>query len=143
VILLPSVPIDILIDFIKYINSLRESTVIVVEGRNDIDALRVIGIKLSSGKFLAIKGLSRDDVVDRIYQEPNIILLSDFDREGKRIRHKIRQEIQRRRGHGKIDSYPRQLLYKFFRSARINEIEEIKQFQSEIREKLFDLDELK
>ncbi len=134
---------DLLIRFVEYINSLSDPTVIIVEGKNDINALNTIGIKLLSGTFLAIKGFSIDEIVDQVYQIPNIILLVDFDREGKRIRLKLRHEIQRRKGHGKIDSYPRQLLYRFFRSVRINEIEEVKQFQKIIQEKVFDLDDVK
>ena len=40
----------------------------------------------------------------------------------------MKAELQKRKGHGVIDPYPRQLLYKFFRAVRINEIEELKQF---------------
>ena len=44
----------------------------------------------------------------------------------------MKAELQKRKGHGIIDPYPRQLLYRFFRAVRINEIEELKQFSSVI-----------
>lgn len=123
-----SLPLDLLSTFVDYCNSITDSTVIVVEGNRDIEALRSIGLNLTSGKILAKKGLSLAQTVDQIYKFPVIILLLDFDKAGARIRGKLKQEIQKRKGHGLIDSFPRQLLYKFCRAARINEIEEIKQF---------------
>lgn len=136
---LPPPPFDLLVRFIEYLNSLNERTVIIVEGKNDTKALVEIGVSLVSGKLITLSGMSLDEVVDLVYLEPKIILLVDFDPEGKRIRQKLKHEIQRRKGHGKIDPYPRQLLYQFFRSTRINEIEELKQFQFDLQGKLFDL----
>ena len=125
---LTTLPINLITDFVDYCNSIQESTVIIVEGKRDIKALKAIGINLNNGRILARKGLSMNDLVDDVVSTPVIVILVDFDREGKRMRNSIKQEIQRRKGHGLVDSYPRQLLYKFFRAARINEIEELKQF---------------
>ncbi|MHA2094206.1 MAG: toprim domain-containing protein [Candidatus Hodarchaeales archaeon] len=102
----------------------------LVEGKRDIEALETIGIKLTNGKILARKGLSLINVVDKIHDTSVIILLLDFDKEGKHIRGKILKELQTRKGHGFIDPFPRQLMYKFFRAARINEIEEVKRYSS-------------
>ena len=125
---LTKIPLDLLREFVDYCNSIQELTVIIVEGKRDIVALKAIGIELINGRFLAHKGYSMNDLIDQVISTPVIINLVDFDREGKRLRNTIKNEIQRRKNHGFLDPYPRQLLYKFFRAARINEIEELKQF---------------
>jgi 5S rRNA maturation endonuclease (ribonuclease M5) len=125
---LTSPPLHLITDFVDYCNSIQESTVIIVEGKRDIEALKAIGIDLIDGRFFARKGYSLNDLIDEIVSTPVIIILVDFDQEGKRLRNAIKHEIQRRKGHGRVDPFPRQLLYKFFRAVRINEIEELKQF---------------
>jgi 5S rRNA maturation endonuclease (ribonuclease M5) len=60
----------------------------------------------------------------------------DFDREGRHLRKVLKKELQHFKGHGVIDSFPRQLLYKFFRAARINEVEELLQFGDVLHSKL-------
>jgi 5S rRNA maturation endonuclease (ribonuclease M5) len=125
---LPKSPLYLITDFVDYCNSIQESTVIIVEGKRDIQALKDIGIDLIDGRIFARKGYSLNDLIDEIVSTPVIIILVDFDQEGKRLRNAIKHEIQRRKGHGDVDPFPRQLLYKFFRAVRINEIEELKQF---------------
>jgi 5S rRNA maturation endonuclease (ribonuclease M5) len=121
-------PLYLITDFVDYCNSIQESTIIIVEGKRDILALKAIGIDLIDGRIFARKGYSLNDLIDEIVSTPVIIILVDFDQEGKRLRNAIKHEIQHRKGHGYVDPLPRQLLYKFFRAARINEIEELKQF---------------
>jgi len=121
-------PLNILAQFVEYCNSITEPVVIVVEGKRDIEALYSIGIKLHTGKIVARKGLSLMELIEQILSSSVIILLLDFDREGRHMWSRLKKELQDRKGHGFIDPYPRQLLYKFFRAARINEIEEVKQF---------------
>ncbi len=122
------VPLDILSQFVAHCNSIPEKTVIIVEGKRDIEALELIGIKLTNGTILAKKGQSVSNLVNLIQRTPVIILLPDFDKEGKHLRGKILKELQKYKGHGLIDPIPRQLLFKFCRATRINEIEELKQF---------------
>lgn len=121
-------PLELIQDFVYYCNSIQELLVIIVEGKRDIQALIDIGIELVNGRILAHKGYSMNDLIDQVVLTPVIIILVDFDQEGKRLRNTIKHEIQRQKNHGFVDPYPRQLLYKFFRAARINEIEELKQF---------------
>ena len=120
----------------NYCNNLDEKTIILVEGKRDIEALVAIGVFLPKGQILARKGLDLNTLVDYVFPFQRIILLFDFDREGKYLRKSFKQELQHRKGHASIDSFPRQLLYKFFRAARINEIEELKQFIDIIRDKV-------
>ena len=126
--LLTILPLNLIRDFVDYCNSIQELMVIIVEGKRDIEALKDIGVELVNGRILALKGYSINDLIDQVVSTPVIIILVDFDQEGKRLRNKIKSEILRRKNHGFLDPYPRQLLYKFFRAARINEIEELKQF---------------
>ncbi|MCK4847925.1 MAG: hypothetical protein KAT16_02760 [Candidatus Heimdallarchaeota archaeon] len=121
-------PLDLITEFVDYCNSIQELMVIIVEGKRDIQALKAIGIELVNGRILAHKGYSINDLIDEVVSTPVIIILVDFDQEGKRLRNTIKHEILRRKNHGFLDHHPRQLLYKFFRAARINEIEELKQF---------------
>ncbi len=125
---LTNLPLNLLREFVDYCNSIQELAVIIVEGKRDIQALKAIGIELVNGRILANKGYSMNDLIDQVISTPVIIILVDFDQEGKRLRNTIKSEIQRRKNHGYLDPFPRQLLYKFFRAARINEIEELKQF---------------
>ena len=121
-------PIELLIQFINYCKSLDDSTIVVVEGKRDIEALIHLGIHFDQHSILARRGMSTEELVDRISPKKTIVLLLDFDHEGKKQRKVIRNSIQRRKGHGFIDPFPRQLLFKFCRAARITEIEELKQF---------------
>jgi 5S rRNA maturation endonuclease (ribonuclease M5) len=111
---------------IKYCNTLDESAVIIVKGKRDIEALLAVGIQLDKRTILARKGFSTEELVDKISDVNSIILLLDFDREGKHARKLLKNSIQLRKGHGYIDPFPRQLLYKFFRAVQISEIEELK-----------------
>jgi 5S rRNA maturation endonuclease (ribonuclease M5) len=121
-------PIELLTQFIHYCNSFDDSTVIIVEGKRDIEALSILGVHFSQHSIIARSGLSTEELVDRILSKKTIVLLLDFDREGKHQRKVIRNSIQRRKGHGLIDPFPRQLLFKFCTAARISEIEELKKF---------------
>ncbi|MFX0183595.1 MAG: toprim domain-containing protein [Candidatus Hodarchaeota archaeon] len=110
--------------FIQYCKNLSNA-VIIVEGKRDIETLRKLGI---SNEIIQRGGLSLNELVDRVYQLPTIIILTDFDAKGKRLRGQIKKEIQKRKGHGRIDPLPRQFLYKFCRAYKISEIEDLDRF---------------
>ncbi len=111
--------------FIKYCNSIEERTVIIVEGKRDGNLLRKLDINTT---IVEKSGFSIPELVDKIYSFENIIILTDFDAEGKRLRHLIKKEIQSRKGHGRIDPRARQILFRFCRSLNISEIENLKRF---------------
>ncbi len=113
---------DLLNKFLSYCHNLDENSVLVVEGRKDIQALQFLQIHC---QIESLAGQSLDKVVDKVYSFDNIVILTDFDRKGKQLRNKIKKEIQSRKGHGRIDSLPRQLLYQFFRANRITVIEDL------------------
>jgi 5S rRNA maturation endonuclease (ribonuclease M5) len=112
-------------DFIKYCNSLEDPVVLVVEGKRDSNILHELGI---DAIILEKSGFSIHELVDQIYHFKTIIILTDFDAEGKRLRRLILNEIQSRKGHGRIDSHARQLLFRFCRAHRVSEIEDLKRF---------------
>lgn len=114
--------------FIQYCKELSDA-IIIVEGKRDIETLRKLGI---SNEIVQRGGLSLNELVDRVYQLPTIIILTDFDHKGKRLRGQIKREIQKRKGHGRIDPFPRQLLYKLCRAYKISEIEDLDRFIGEV-----------
>ncbi|MFX0174412.1 MAG: toprim domain-containing protein [Candidatus Hodarchaeota archaeon] len=114
--------------FIQYCKDLSDA-VIIVEGKRDIETLRRLGI---SNKIIQRGGLSFDKLADRVYQFSTIIILTDFDAKGKRLRSQIKKEIQKRKGHGRIDPLPRQFLYKLCRAYKISEIEDLDRFVGKV-----------
>jgi len=112
-------------DFIDYCNKLLGNLVFIVEGKRDTKVLRLLGL---NGQIVEKGGLSIYELVDKISLTETIVILTDFDLEGKKLRKQIKNEIQHRKGHGRIDSHARQLLFRFCRSIRVSEIEDLKQF---------------
>ena len=109
----------------KYCNSLEEQTVLIVEGKRDTNLLRKLDI---DAIIVEKSGFSIPELVDQIFHFENIIILTDFDAEGKRLRQLIKKEIQSRKGHGRIDSHARQILFRFCRAFNVSEIEDLKRF---------------
>ena len=70
-------------------------TPIIVEGRRDEAALRRLGVK---GRIYCIKarGESRHDFLERLDGTPDAIILTDFDREGKKLETWLYKELSQR-----------------------------------------------
>ncbi len=117
----------LLLKFIQYCNDLSDDALFVVEGKKDTYTLRLLGL---TGIIIEKGQKSLNKLVDTVFQAPIIVILTDFDRKGKYLRKIIGREIQQRKGHGRIDNYARQLLYKFCRAYRITEIEDLDRFAS-------------
>jgi len=115
---------SLLTKFVEYCEKL-EDAVIVVEGKRDNTTLKKLGIR---NKIIVKGGRSLDDLVDLVIQSPIIIILTDFDQEGKKLRRQLKREIQLKKGHGTIDSIARQILYRLCRAYRISEIEDLDHF---------------
>ena len=113
---------DLLTKFLSYCHNLDENTVIIVEGRKDIHALEFLQI---SGHITSLAGFSLNQIVDKVYSFNKILILTDFDKKGKQLQNQIKNELQSRKGHGRIDPLPRQLLYQFFRANRISALEDL------------------
>lgn len=79
-----------------HLRSLSESgTPIIVEGRKDEAALRRLGVK---GRILCLKsrGETRHEFLDRLDGTRDAIVLTDFDREGKKLETWLYKELLQR-----------------------------------------------
>lgn len=78
------------------LRSMSESGIpIIVEGRRDQAALRRLGVK---GRIYCLKarGESRHDFLERLDGTTNAIVLTDFDREGKKLETWLYKELSQR-----------------------------------------------
>ena len=80
-------------DFVKSINS-RHSSIIVVEGKRDADALKKIGCSGKICQFHSFKGLIK--FADSMPKYKNLILLLDSDRKGRYLTKRIIAQLQHR-----------------------------------------------
>ncbi|HJW65986.1 MAG TPA: toprim domain-containing protein [Candidatus Bathyarchaeia archaeon] len=84
----------------QILNALAEEsakgTLILVEGKKDVEALRTLGIE---GSMQTVKtgGRSFVDVVSELEESkaPKVILLLDFDRRGKEGTRRLKQNLER------------------------------------------------
>jgi 5S rRNA maturation endonuclease (ribonuclease M5) len=72
-----------------------KGTLILVEGKKDVEALRTLGVE---GKVITVKtgGKSFLDVVSELEEAKvlRVVLLLDFDRRGKRGTNRLRQGLE-------------------------------------------------
>ncbi|MHA1214860.1 MAG: toprim domain-containing protein [Candidatus Hodarchaeales archaeon] len=120
---------DELKHFIEYCNKLESGSVIIVEGKRDIKTLKDLGI---TRKIIAKGGLDLNTFVDRVLQYNHIIIITDFDQEGIRLKKILKSEIARRKGHSFIDNHARHILYKFAKANSTLEIEDLHRFISQL-----------
>jgi 5S rRNA maturation endonuclease (ribonuclease M5) len=80
----------------KLAEEIAKGTPVIVEGRNDVNALRTLGIE---GKILSIKthGKSLIDAISEIegLEAHQVILLLDFDRRGKELTKRLKQQLEK------------------------------------------------
>ncbi|WEU40675.1 MAG: toprim domain-containing protein [Candidatus Odinarchaeum yellowstonii] len=67
------------------------STPIIVEGRKDAESLRKIGI---TGLIHSISGRSISEVVEELKAYREVIILTDYDSEGFKIKNKLVKDFQ-------------------------------------------------
>ena len=70
-----------------------KSTVIIVEGKKDLQILRQFGIQ---GKILNFQGRSLPDLCDLVSEFKKIIILTDFDRTGQNLAKRFHQDLTSR-----------------------------------------------
>lgn len=72
---------------------------ILIEGRKDEESLKELGI---NGNFIKVSGspLKLYEIAEIAAQSSKIIILTDFDRKGEELAHKLSEDIQR------LGSYP-------------------------------------
>jgi 2,5-diamino-6-(ribosylamino)-4(3H)-pyrimidinone 5'-phosphate reductase len=64
---------------------------IIVEGKKDVESLRNLGIK---GIISSLNGRSINDLVDQFRNFSKIIILTDYDSEGVKIKNKLVRNLQ-------------------------------------------------
>jgi 5S rRNA maturation endonuclease (ribonuclease M5) len=73
-----------------------KGTPIIVEGKNDIEALRRLGVE---GKIISAKtgGKSILDVISEVEKlaPKEVIMLLDFDRRGRELTKRLRQDLEK------------------------------------------------
>lgn len=88
-----------LIDLLTSVNQKYENLLIVVEGRQDEHSLRHFGVK--SRVIRTQSSLGRVELVDQIAsiagREGQVLILTDFDREGQEVCKYLHSELELRR----------------------------------------------
>ncbi len=64
---------------------------IIVEGKKDVESLRRIGI---TGIIHSINGRSIDEIIDELKVYGEVIILTDYDNEGSKIKNKLVKGFQ-------------------------------------------------
>lgn len=105
---------------ISWIESLRESDKLkIVEGKKDLHALQSLGIS-------NIKQINKPlySFVEEIcFQSKEVIILTDLDKEGKRLYSLLKHNLQKRKV--KIDNHFREYL---FNNTKLTQIEGITRY---------------
>jgi len=114
---------ELLTQFLEYTSRISHEAITIVEGRRDLFALKKIGFLPS---IIVKGGLSNIELVESLSDYSLIILLTDFDQEGRELYKTLKQEIQLRKG--EVDNRARHLLYQFCRANGISAIEDLSKF---------------
>ncbi|MHA1754732.1 MAG: toprim domain-containing protein [Candidatus Odinarchaeia archaeon] len=83
--------IDLFNSFIDELNEDSRFYPIIVEGKKDLISLRKLGVE---GKIYCISGKSIDKITEDLRLFKKVILLTDFDFEGYKIKYRILRVLQ-------------------------------------------------
>jgi len=86
--------LDQLLD--KLTRETRRGVPVVVEGRNDAEALTKMGVEC---KTIYVKGTRRTmlETIEQLRFYPEVIVLTDFDRRGVEMEREIAQQLQEKK----------------------------------------------
>lgn len=104
------------------INSEKDS-VVVVEGKHDVSALKSVGFSCKILEFHSFCGLTRFS--DSVSSHKNVILLFDSDRKGRYLTRRIIEQLERR---AKINLHYKKKLNQIT-GGRVRTIEEIAHYE--------------
>jgi len=90
--------------------------VVIVEGKRDKKAVSNLGFK----RIITIDGKPIFKILDLLKPKDHVLILTDFDREGKKKAKKLRSLLARRRI--KIEEQLRRDFSRFFRIKKIEEL---------------------
>ena len=112
-------------NFITNLNrEFDESSLIVVEGKNDLAALQLLGFKGEA--FMVSNGKRILDLADQIEFYKKIVLLFDYDNRGRELTHQSIKLLERSIN---VDRYYRKQLSKHSK-GRIRYIEQLSIFRN-------------
>lgn len=108
------------------VNQSEAGVPVIVEGRRDESALRRLGLK---GPIHCLKasGQSRYEFLERLNGSRDIVLLTDFDREGKELTQWLYRELSQR---GVRSDFT---LWRRFRSLARTEVRSVEELPSFLR----------
>ena len=107
-------------NFTKEIEQLKiNNSLIIVEGKKDAAALNALGI--TNIKELSKKSIP--SIIDEVSNEKEIIILTDLDKEGKKLYGKLNSGLQKQGV--KINNRLRNFLY---RETKLRNIEGLKHY---------------
>ncbi|MCS7105852.1 MAG: toprim domain-containing protein, partial [Candidatus Aenigmarchaeota archaeon] len=89
---------------------------IIVEGKRDEEAIRKLGFQ----KIFKISGKPLEKVLDEVKDYKSVVILSDFDEEGKKIFAKLRRLFSSHRI--KVHTFLRNKIKSIFKIKKIEEI---------------------
>ena len=116
--------------FIVQINS-SEKSAIIVEGKNDVEALRKIGVL---GRIIEFhKFHSMNEFADKIAKYKEVILLFDWDHKGRYLTRRVIKLLERRT---KINLTEKKKLHKITR-GKIKFVEQLVNYESDLRPDAF------
>lgn len=72
-----------------------EDKLVIVEGKKDKKALKSLGVK----NIIAINGRPLYELADEIKTDKEVVILTDFDKEGRKIHSKLKNLLQRHKIH--------------------------------------------
>ena len=102
------------------------NSIIVVEGKRDVHALRIIGVTSRIVEFHKYCGMN--NFIDTVANYEKVIILFDGDRTGKQLTARITKKLQRRT---KIDvSFKKRLVS--ITKGKIRFIEQMSRYESSI-----------
>ncbi len=107
--------------------------IIVVEGQKDRDSLRKMGV---AGTILCLQSSRRNPVgfVEELLQDGNIIVLTDFDREGVSLAKRLARNLSSQRIHANL------VLWRELRGltrSHVRSIEELPKYHRRLRTEVF------
>lgn len=90
-----------------WLEKLRKTNkLIIVEGKKDKEALEKLGVK----NIVCLSGPIYKVIEDISEKTKEVIILTDLDREGKKLYHRLKHNLQK---HGvRVDNYFREFLFK-------------------------------
>ena len=125
----PSERLEETLKVIDELEELSREMPVIVEGRRDVEALRLLGVK--SNIITLNRGVSLFTFCETISRDwPSVVLLTDWDRKGGRLARKLKKAIEANGGKP-VETIRTQLAY--LAKKEIKDIESLPTFVQRLR----------